>query len=168
MAKPDPIVIVAYDPRWPQQFEELRARIQTALGELAIAIHHVGSTAVPGLAAKPIIDLDVVIASRAMLPAAIAALAALGYSHQGDLGIPGREAFRSTHAVRHNLYVCADGAEPLRKHLAFRDQLRAHPDAAAAYAALKKGLAERHRDNRDAYTDGKTELVRKILALTVT
>jgi len=90
-----PIVIVDYDPSWPGQFEMLQCRIAKALGDVAARIEHVGSTAVPGLAAKPIIDLDVLLPSTNDLPAAIDRLASLGYEHQGDLGIPGRVAFTS-------------------------------------------------------------------------
>jgi GrpB-like predicted nucleotidyltransferase (UPF0157 family) len=89
----DPVVIVDYDPSWPATFEQLRDRLAATLGRLAVAIEHVGSTAVPGLAAKPIIDLDVVIADRIDLPAVIQRLRTLGYLHEGDLGVPGREAF---------------------------------------------------------------------------
>jgi len=89
----DPIVIEDYDPHWQEQFEVLRAQIAAVLRPLAAAIEHVGSTAVPGLAAKPIIDIDVLLRSAADLPEAITRLATLGYQHRGDLGVPGREAF---------------------------------------------------------------------------
>jgi GrpB-like predicted nucleotidyltransferase (UPF0157 family) len=129
---------------------------------------------VPGLAAKPIIDLDVIVRDADSVREAIARLASLGYTHQGDLGIPGREAFRRADEdvprdgsgrrwPRHNLYVCAAGAEPLLRHLCFRDWLRVHPDDAAAYAALKNGLAERFRDDREAYTDAKSPFIQEIL-----
>ena len=132
------VVIVDYDPQWPQVFHDLSRVIGGALGERALSIEHVGSTAVPGLAAKPIIDIDVVIASDDQLPAVIQALALLGYVHQGDLGIPQREAFnRQGDDVprgglggtwpEHHLYVCPQDSRELRRHLAFRDFLRAHP-----------------------------------------
>jgi len=82
-----------YDPSWPQRFETLRAGIAAALGEMVSVIEHAGSTAVPELAAKPIIDIDVVLRPATDLPQVIARLASLGYEHQGNLGIPGREAF---------------------------------------------------------------------------
>jgi len=88
-----PVVVVSYDPEWPAIFKALRDVYRRALGDLATAIEHVGSTAVPGLDAKPIIDIDVVIPSRSRLPEVIARLMALGYGHQGDLGVSGREAF---------------------------------------------------------------------------
>jgi GrpB-like predicted nucleotidyltransferase (UPF0157 family) len=90
---PTPLVIKEYDPQWPVLFEELRVKLSELLGNMVSAIEHVGSTSVPGLAAKPIIDLDVLLASADYFPEAIGRLAALGYEHQGDLGITGREAF---------------------------------------------------------------------------
>ena len=125
---------------------------------------HVGSTAVPGLAAKPIIDLDVVVASRDEVPRAIEALDRLGYAHRGDLGVPGREAFRGPATVPgHHLYLCAADSSELRRHLAFRDHLRSHPGSAAEYARLKRDLAARHQGDREAYTRGKTAFVEEIL-----
>src|ERR1700677_1324327 len=125
----DPVLIQDYDPAWPEAFSKLAARVKAALNSLAVTVEHIGSTAVPGLAAKPIIDLDVVLASAADLPEAIRLLATIGYVHEGDLGIPGREAFRSPPGEpRHHLYLLATGAAELRRHLAFRDALRADSD----------------------------------------
>ena len=90
----EPVRICEYDPAWPSQFSELAARIQRGLGALVVRIEHIGSTAVPGLPAKPVIDLDVIVA-KATLPEAIQSLGELGYAWEGDLGIQGREAFRS-------------------------------------------------------------------------
>src|SRR5690348_11547029 len=137
-----PIVIEDYDPRWPRRFETIRIRIAAALGPLAAAIEHVGSTAVPGLAAKPIIDIDVLLRSEGDLPLAIERLQTLGYEHQGDLGIAGREAFRAPVAdVSHHLYLCPPGSRAYLEHLAFRDHLRTHSDDARAYELLKRSLA---------------------------
>jgi len=163
-SRTDPVIVVDYDPLWPQAFELLRARLAGALGDLAVAIEHVGSTAVPGLAAKPVIDIDVVLRSETDLPAAGSALATLGYDFIGDLGIAGREAFRAPAGEpEHNLYVCAAGATELQRHLTFRDVLRAEPELAREYAELKRALAERYRDDRDTYTEGKTPFVTRVL-----
>jgi GrpB-like predicted nucleotidyltransferase (UPF0157 family) len=160
---PDPVVIVAYDPRWPETFHALRQRIVDVLGEVAPSVEHVGSTAVPGLAAKPIIDLDVVV-QLADLPIAIVRLATLGYAHEGERGVPGREAFRwPPGEPRHHLYVCPAGSPELRRHLLFRDYLRTHPEAAAAYAALKRDAAHRFREDRGAYTAAKDPFVEDVL-----
>jgi GrpB-like predicted nucleotidyltransferase (UPF0157 family) len=159
------VEITDYDPRWPQTFAALRDQVAAVLGPLAQKIEHVGSTAVPGLPAKPVIDLDAVIATPADLPAAISRLATLGYRHEGDLGISGREAFTSPAAASaHHLYVCAADSPELARHLAFRDYLRTHPGQARAYAELKRSLAEQFRTDRDAYSHGKTAFIEQALA----
>jgi GrpB-like predicted nucleotidyltransferase (UPF0157 family) len=161
---PEPVVIVDYDPHWPDLFRELRAPVVAALVDLVVLVEHVGSTAVPGLAAKPIIDMDVVVPSLADIPEAILRLASLGYVHQGDLGIPGREAFISPAGKpRHHLYVCALDGEELRRHRAFRDYLLTHLDDARAYGALKKAAALRFAEDRAAYTEAKTQFVEAVL-----
>ncbi len=160
----EPVVVVPYDPAWPATFELLRARIAPALGGLAVGIEHVGSTAVAGLDAKPIVDVDVVIRHADDLPEVVRRLATLGYTHLGDLGIVGRDAFRSTNDLpRHHLYVCASGAAALQAHLTLRDALRGDPELAREYAALKRALAERHRDDRDAYAEGKSAFITAVL-----
>ena len=152
-------VVVDYDPEWPVRFEAIRARIAPALGPLALSIEHVGSTSVPGLAAKPVIDIDVVVADASAIPAAVRALKALGYEHLGPLGIAGREAFRRPPGTEpHNLYVCPAGSQGLRNHLALRNHLRTHPEAVEAYGALKRRLADEAPDI-DAYVVGKTDLI---------
>ena len=159
-----PIIIEDYNPFWPQQFEALRSRLASALGPLAAAIEHIGSTAVPGLAAKPTIDIDVLLRSSGDLTVVIEKLYSLGYLHEGDLGIPGREAFRAPlHDVPHHLYVCSPAYGEFERHIAFRDYLRGHPDDAQAYADLKGKLARQYRNDREAYTQGKSEFVKSIL-----
>ena len=159
------VVVVAWDPEWPARFESIRSRVGEAVRDVAIAIEHVGSTAVAGLAAKPIIDMTVVVASRADVPAAIERLAGVGYRHRGDLGISGREAFHAPADLpTHRLYVCAQDSIALANHLAVRDWLRSHPDDARAYGALKQRLAVQFRDDIDRYIDGKTEFLAAILA----
>jgi GrpB-like predicted nucleotidyltransferase (UPF0157 family) len=159
----DPIIIEDYDPHWPGQFELLRSRLAPALDPLAAAIEHVGSTAVPGLAAKPIIDLDILLRCPTDLPEAISRLAILGYQHRGDLGIPGREAFRPPSVVPHHLYVCAPESREYIRHITFRDHLRANPEEARAYERLKRTLAQEYRHDREAYNEAKTEFVEAIL-----
>jgi GrpB-like predicted nucleotidyltransferase (UPF0157 family) len=158
-----PITIQNYDPLWPQRFEMLRSRIAAVLDVLAAAIEHIGSTAVPGLAAKPIIDIDVLLRSAAELPLAIIRLASLGYEHRGDLGIPGREAFRTPpDDFPHHLYLCPPDSQEYRRHIAFRDHLRTHPEDARAYATLKHNLVAKLCDRRDAYTQAKSEFIADI------
>lgn len=159
-----PVVIEDYDGRWPQRFETLRTRISAALGPLAAAIEHVGSTAVPGLAAKPIIDIDVLLHFDSDLHPAIERLHAFGYEHQGDLGVPGREAFRAPVALfPHHLYVCSPDSREYSRHITFRDHLRGNPEDTRAYERLKRSLAERFGNDRDGYTLGKTDFIDAIL-----
>jgi GrpB-like predicted nucleotidyltransferase (UPF0157 family) len=122
------------------------------------------SPAVPGLAAKPIIDMDVLVPSVTDIPEAIARLATLGYVHRGHLGVSGREAFISPDGKpRHHLYRCAIASDELCRHLSFRDDLLTHPKDARAYGALKKDAALRFADDRAAYTQAKSRFVEAIL-----
>lgn len=161
----EPIEIVDYDPQWPVQFAEIADRVHAAFAEgLLIIVEHVGSTSVAGLAAKPVIDLNVVVPSRKDIPEAIARLATLGYEHQGNLGIMGREAFRSTAGLPpHHLYLCDDENAEHRRQILFRDYLRANADAVENYAALKRTLVVRHGDDRCAYSEAKTEFIEAVL-----
>lgn len=161
---PDPIIILDYDPTWPHLFQLLRERIAAKLGSIAVRIEHVGSTSVPGLAAKPIIDIDVLLAADNLLNEAIERLAQIGYNHQGDLGIAGREAFKAPKDYPpHHLYVCSTNSSEFARHLAFRDFLRANPVEAREYGDLKRSLADKFRENREAYADGKAEFIAKLL-----
>jgi GrpB-like predicted nucleotidyltransferase (UPF0157 family) len=159
----NPVIVLNYDPNWPGLFQSLRKPIADALGDMAAAIEHVGSTAVPDLPAKPIIDIDVLLASETMLPAAIERLESLGYIHRGNLGIPEREAFLApANDPAHHLYVCPPYSAEFRTHLAFRDYLRAHPKDAKIYGDLKMALAERFREDRSAYITAKGEFVAEL------
>ncbi len=163
------ITVVEYNPDWPSLFRRLSLPVKDALGEIAVAIEHVGSTAVPGLAAKPIIDIDVVIPSLADLSVVVARLALLGYTHQGDLGIRGREAFLAPSSKpEHYLYVCSIDGKELRRHRLFRDYLLGHPAVASRYAALKKDAARRFPDDRPAYTEAKSYFIEEVLRMAET
>jgi GrpB-like predicted nucleotidyltransferase (UPF0157 family) len=158
------VVVEDYDPAWPRDFEVLRQRIWPSLADVALRIEHVGSTSVPGLAAKPIIDLTVVVATRDVVPKAIERLVPLGYVHRGNLGIDDREAFdHPAELSRHNLYVCPEGTIGVVNQIAVRDYLRANREAAARYGALKKQLADRFPRDIDSYVRGKTDFVLDIL-----
>ena len=157
------LVVVPYDPQWPHRFEEIAASLRDALGALpVVAIEHVGSTSVPDLAAKPVIDVDVVV-TRDIVRAAVAAIASAGYEPLGEMGVPDRFAFRSpVGAPRQNIYVTVVGSLALRNHLGLRDTLRACPDLRDEYGAVKLALAAR-TDDIDVYVDGKTDIVLRIL-----
>jgi putative glutamine amidotransferase len=156
--------IVDYDPVWPARFEEEAERIRRALGDIAVRVEHVGSTAVPGLAAKPTIDVQVSVEAVVPRGPIVEPLVALGYEFWGDPVDPEHEYFRKeANGVRtHQLHVCPVGSEWERRHLAFRDHLRAHPEDARRYADLKRRLATEHPNDVPSYNDAKTALIREI------
>ena len=159
-----PVQVVDYDPEWPRIFHRLKDRIWPSVRDVAAAIEHVGSTSVPGMAAKPVIDVDIIIAARTGLPLLIERLGTLGYKHRGNLGIEDRDAFMTPEGQpSHHLYVCVANSLALQNHIAVRDYLRAHPSAAEAYSALKQQLAERFPIERERYNGGKTEFILSIL-----
>jgi GrpB-like predicted nucleotidyltransferase (UPF0157 family) len=156
--------IIEYDPSWPTSFETLRARILGALGTMADSIEHVGSSAVPGMAAKPIIDLTVVVLSASDVPQAIERLATLGYKHRGELGIEGREAFdQPSGPVAHHLYLCVRGGIALANHLTVRDYLRHNPEAVVKYSMLKRRLAKQFPHDREQYGAAKSDFLLSVL-----
>ena len=158
------LVIEEYDPQWPIFFEELRIKFSALLGNLVSAIEHVGSTSVAGLAAKPIIDLDVLLASAVYFPETIRRLATLGYQHEGDLGIAGREVFRAPPTLfAHHLYVCLPNCEEFRRHILLRNYLRSHPAEVSAYSDLKWDLFARFGSDRAAYIQGKDDFVKRLV-----
>ncbi len=155
--------MVDYDPAWPGLFEALRAPIWRVVSDVALSIEHVGSTSVPSLPAKPVIDMDVIVPAGSVATC-IERLTGLGYEHRGDLGIPQREAFgRPEGSPPHHLYVCTFGSAGLANHLAVRDYLRANASEARHYGELKKRLALEYADDRDGYTIAKTEILVEVL-----
>jgi len=158
------IRVVEYDADWPLRFQTLAARVRALLGALAMHVEHIGSTSVPGLAAKPILDIDIVVRDAADLQSGIRQLEKAGYLYEGDLGVPGREALRCpAGSERHHLYLLLQGSPELRRHLAFRDALRADRVLREEYAALKRTLAQRFHDDRRAYTSGKSDFIAAVL-----
>jgi GrpB-like predicted nucleotidyltransferase (UPF0157 family) len=167
----DPAVrIVPSDAAWPGQARQELRRIGDALGDVALALEHVGSTAVPGLAAKPVLDLLVCVGDLGRRERYVPVLEALGYLFAPAPESPGRHFFaRPPERPRsHHVHVCEAGGEDALRHVALRDFLRAHPGEAASYAALKRRLVARHPQDRLAYIDGKaahlTALERRALA----
>ena len=165
------IAIVPYDPAWPGEFARERARLQAALGDLAVRIEHNGSTAVPGLAAKPVIDIQISVANLQPLAAYARPLGSLGYVHvasEDDDRCPFFHRPAEWPHTYHVHVVHAGGAEE-RRTLAFRDYLRAHPEAARDYEALKRALASEcggaDATAREAYANAKSEFVMRIDAL---
>jgi GrpB-like predicted nucleotidyltransferase (UPF0157 family) len=159
------IRVVDYDEEWPASFDEIAAPLRDAVGTIGARVEHVGSTAVPGLAAKPVIDVDVVLRSPRDVDEAIERLRTIGYVHQGDIGIAGREAFTSPpRAEPHHLYVVVAGSSAHADHIDFRDYLRKHPGVVEQYASLKKNLAQQHREDRLSYTNAKHDFISEVLA----
>jgi len=175
MERKKKIIVVDYDPKWAEQFAELCELLLRYVNEDdMLSIEHVGSTSVVGLSAKPIIDLDIIVADEERMKKVIAQLAKLGYEHIGDLGVTGREAFKRPAEniltdgtgrkwFEHHLYVCQTGSVGLRNHLALRDYLRQHPEKVAEYGKLKQDLAEKYPYDIDAYIEGKTGFITNIL-----
>lgn len=163
---PAPVYVVPYDPSWPARFVAEREALARVLAPwLAGPIEHIGSTAVPGLVAKPVIDIMGAVESLEASRPALAAVAELGYVY-----FPYREDImhwlcKPSDEVRtHHLHLVPYGSPLWRERLAFRDRLRADPDVAAEYAALKLELAVRYQLDREAYTDAKEPFVRRVLA----
>lgn len=158
----DPAVrIVEYDPAWPEMAAVEIGRIGAAVGETAIRVDHVGSTAVPGLAAKPIVDLQLSVADVEARESYVGPLEGLGYLFAPDPDSPdfhffGKPAQRPR---TFHLHVCAVGSEHERRHLALREYLRARPEEVERYAALKRDLVALHPRDRLAYMEGKERYV---------
>lgn len=159
------ITVVPYSDDWPVLFERLAGTLRAALRSVPGAVvEHVGSTSVPGLAAKPVLDVDVIVPGEGV-PAAVAALEAIGYVHRGDLGVVGREAFLppDQDPARH-VYVCTRGTMNVRNHLAVREVLRRRSDLREEYGAVKLALADDPLMDIPAYLAGKTAVLQKVLA----
>ena len=160
-------LVKEYNPDWPKWFETIRSFLEPALTGVPHTVEHVGSTSIPGMVAKPIIDIIVVVEKRA-LAVVQDRLASIGYIHEGNLGIQDREAFdlRDTAAREtlpsHHLYVAMTGSQALRDHLAFRDFMKTHPEWVTRLSMHKKALCAKYNNDREAYTNGKAELVREI------
>jgi GrpB-like predicted nucleotidyltransferase (UPF0157 family) len=160
-----PIVLVPHDPKWAAAFQNEAERIQLALGSRLVALHHIGSTAIPGIAAKPVIDMLAVVDRVEALDESPLPLTALGYEALGEFGIPGRRYFRkgTSNGVRtHQIHAFGRDSFEVQRHLDFRDYLCAHPVAAQRYEALKRDLASKHPGQINDYTDGKSAFIRDI------
>ena len=158
--------VVRYDPSWPELYIAEAARLSTVLSRHGVRamLEHTGSTAVPGLVAKPVLDI---LAGRNIedsRDAVIEAIEAAGYQYRGEQGIPGRDFFRRGNPRQYHIHLTHVGSEFWIDHLAFRDYLRVNPEAAERYAVLKLELAAAHPHDREAYIEGKTDFVHSILA----
>ena len=164
----EPVYVVPYDPGWPSLFALERLRVEDVLGSRVQAIEHVGSTAVPGLDAKPVIDLMVGVRDIRRADHCIRPLEGLGYSYWAENPNPERMLFVKFANVdrtsrTHNLHVVEMGGELWNDRLVFRDYLRAHPETTREYSRLKHDLADRFRDDREAYIGAKTGFVSAVV-----
>ena len=175
--KKEKIQILDYDSDWAKQFEILKNALATYLKDEIIKIEHVGSTSIPGMKAKPIIDLDIIFDNDLVLDKIISKLKKLGYIHLGNLGITGREAFKRKDATtpnfgakniwfKHHLYLCKKGSVGLTNHLNLRNYLIENPKKVIEYSNLKQQLANKYPYDMDSYIDGKTDFILDILSKT--
>ncbi|KTC72542.1 glutamate rich protein GrpB [Legionella birminghamensis] len=157
------VQVVPYDINWPLKFADEAKEIKVALGANCIEIHHIGSTSVPGLAAKPVIDMIPVVLDITRVEHANAAMLAIGYEAKGEYGMPFRRYFQKGGKQRtHHVHVFEVGSPEIERHLKFRDWMRDHSEDREAYALLKQGLAHKYPDDIDAYCLGKDEFITSI------
>jgi GrpB-like predicted nucleotidyltransferase (UPF0157 family) len=156
--------VVPHDPNWRVEFEAEKAAVADALEPNALAIHHIGSTSITGIYAKPVIDILVEVSDIADVDANSAALVSLGYEAVGEFGIPGRRYFRKDDVQgdrTHQIHAFETGSDQITRHLAFRDYMLDHPDEAQEYSKLKRRLADLHPDDAEAYMDGKDDFIKE-------
>jgi GrpB-like predicted nucleotidyltransferase (UPF0157 family) len=166
---PEPIIIVNYNPAWPRLYEEEKMHILDFIGEYIEEIQHVGSTSVPDLGAKPIIDIMIGIRNLSLVDKCVQPLQSLGYEYLGEFGIPGRHYFRKPPAAltrrrTHHVHMVETNHDGWRKTLLFRDYLRTHLEDARQYEVLKRALAKQFGSDGEGYTDAKTEFIEAVLA----
>lgn len=161
------VVVLPYDARWKSDYKSIKTEIEAAIGNLIVGIEHVGSTSVEGLSAKPCIDIDIIIQDEAVFNAVVKELEKIGYIHEGNLGIEGREAFRYTgkpHLQTHHLYVCPQRSKELHRHITFRDYLRSHPAAVKKYSAVKEEAARLFPNSIASYMAYKASCIEELYA----
>lgn len=159
------VVVLPYDKVWAQNFSNIKDELQSDLGNLSLGIEHIGSTSVPGLSAKPIIDIDVIIRDYSLFGDVVDVLRSIGYRHEGDQGVIGREAFKydgKEHLQKHHLYVCPQDSPELKRHIAFRDYLRSHPKAVREYGRIKAEGAALYPYDIEKYIEHKSPFIQRI------
>ncbi|MDM8519471.1 GrpB family protein [Anaerolineales bacterium HSG6] len=158
------VKVVPYDPNWVQLFDQEAKRLSTILGDEIIAIHHIGSTAIPGIYAKPILDFLIEVRNIGIINQFNEPLAQCGYEAKGEFGLPGRRFFsKGAGSERtHHVHIFQANNPEYERHLAFRDYLLSHPDVACQYSRLKQELAERFPRDSVGYTSAKDDFIRAI------
>lgn len=164
----DSVIIVDYNPMWPTFYEEERTLLLHVIGDYIEEIQHIGSTSVPGLGAKPIIDIMIGIHELSLVDNCVQPLQSLGYEYLGEFGIPGRYYFRkpsgalTTHRT-HHIHMVETNHDGWKRNILFRDYLRTHREDAKQYENLKRALAKQFGSDREGYTDAKTEFIEAVL-----
>jgi GrpB-like predicted nucleotidyltransferase (UPF0157 family) len=158
------VEIVPYNPGWPRMFEDEADMLRPVFGAELLRLQHIGSTSVPGLAAKPIIDILAEVKDIQQIDSLNERMIAAGYTPKGEYGITGRRYFFKGNDERHTFHIhaYAAGHPEIRRHTLFRDYLRTHPDSARRYADLKRSLAEQYPTDVDAYTDAKDSFIHEV------
>lgn len=158
------VIVTKYNENWNRMFEDEARKIKAIFGDELIDIHHIGSTSVPGLPAKPIIDLMPVVKDITRIDSFNEQMKELGYECMGEFGMKGRRYFRKggNHRTHHVHAFQVDNTEDIHRHLAVRDFLRTHPEAASQYGSLKERLARQYPDDIEAYMDGKDSFVKNL------
>ena len=158
-----PVTLVPYDTTWPLEFAAEADRIERACAGLQIRLEHIGSTAIPGMSAKPVIDILAGRPGTVSGEKYVAAFRQIGYEHKGAYGIPGRNYFRRGTPRTHHVHLVSWSSDFWRDHLLFRDYLRTNPDAAREYETIKRELAATYLFDKENYTDAKGPFVRSIV-----
>lgn len=157
------VEVVPPDPAWQEEFQKESKQLALVMGENIVAIHHIGSTAIPGIYAKPVIDFLIEVKSIVKTDEQNEAMAAIGYEAMGEFMLPGRRYFRknlSPEIRTHNVHTYEVGSPEITRHLAFRDYMIAHPNDAQKYSELKRQLAKQHSRDIEGYMDGKDEFIK--------
>jgi GrpB-like predicted nucleotidyltransferase (UPF0157 family) len=159
------VKLVPYSAEWKRLFEEEKALLQTAIGQYVLDIQHVGSTAIPGMAAKPILDIGIAVTSLEGATVCVQPLERLDYEYKGEVGNPRRHYFVKGNPRTHHLHMHEVGSRDWEKQVLFRDMLIQHPRLAEEYVALKAGLAQRYSTDREAYLEGKASYIERVLEM---
>jgi len=165
------VVVLPHDPAWIDAYAAEASLLESAFADNVCAVHHIGSTAIPSVVAKPVIDILIIVRVLELVEAGAQAMRQLGYQVMGEFGIPGRRYFRKDNSAgtrTHHVHVYAVGNSEIQRHLNFRDYLIAHPQRAAEYSQLKLQLVEQNERLGQNYQDGKTEFVQQTDALAAT
>ena len=159
------VEVVPHNPKWKEMFKAESSQVRKALGKNVVAVHHIGSTAIPCIYAKPIIDLLVEVKEITKVDEQNVSMELLDYKIMGEFGIPGRRFFRKNNQEgrrTHHIHIFAADSAQVKRHLAFRDYMIAHPEDAQSYSKLKRRLAREYPTNIDRYMDGKDPFIKEI------